>query len=212
MKTTLMVSVYVLCFASPSLSQDTLARYIKSDIGFNTTFFLSNLFQSSSEPFSIMYKKYKGPYNAYRFGIDTFLSTRDGSGTGSYNNLTSFSISVVLGKEKQNRLWKTWVCYYGLDVVPSVSHTKSANYTNDQKNQETETTFYRLAGRPFLGIRFDINRRLYISSETNLTLAFSHRKNLQKSFNPEQTTVDSSSNEINLNLSPASGIFVYYRF
>ena len=207
-----MASVYVLCFALPSSSQDTLGLRIKSDIGFNTTFFLNNIFQSSSTPFSIMYKKYKSPYKAYRFGIDANFATRNGSGTGNYSNITSYNVSVVFGKEKQNRIWKAWVCYYGLDFVPSVSQFKSANYTNDQKNQETEITSYGLTARPFLGIRFDINSRLYISTEANISLAFSHQKNLQKSFNPEQTNVDSSSNEGSLNLSPASGIFVYYRF
>jgi hypothetical protein len=207
-----MASVYIFCFALPSSSQDTLGLKLKNDIGFNTTFFLNNIFQSSSTPFSIMYKKYQTPDKAYRFGIDTNFSIRKNSGIGNFTDQTSYSLSVVLGKEKQNRAWKAWVWYYGLDIVPSFSRLTSINFSNDQKTQEYINSAYGLTARPFLGIRFDINSRLYISSEMNLSLVFSHNTNIQKAFNPEQTIVDTNSNSGSLSLSPASGIFVFYRF
>jgi hypothetical protein len=207
---TLLNTLIISAFAQDNKSVDDYKR----DVGFNTAFILQGVFNSNSTPFSLMYKKYTTRKQVWRFGTNLNVSiNRD-----NYINSTSFNpnnsfvyVSVSLGKEFQKRITTKWVWYYGGDLIPSFANNESTSYQNDNLFYQSNYKSYGISARPFLGIRFDINPRLYLSAEANLSLGYSKSKSRQEYFNPDNI-VEGSTNNYSLRASPASGLFLFYRF
>lgn len=200
-------------FAQTEQSEKTY----KNDIGFNTVFILNGVFNSSQTPFSLMYKKYTSEKKALRIGTSINVDWNNPDISSGYSNTTSYytsyaNVSIMLGKEFQNSISSKWVWYYGADLVPSFTLTKSSVYYGVAKNQESDAKMYGLSVRPFLGIRFAINHRLYLSAEANLSAGYKRFVENQKYFNPDATDGHRSGDNIFFTMNPASGLFLYYRF
>jgi len=206
-----LLAFFAVLYVLPLYSQVEPVQF-KHDIGFNTIFILNELFDSDATPFTVMYKKYSSENKALRLGLETYIYIGESKGDGSYTNNSLVNLSFVIGKEWQDRLSKSWLWYYGMDMLPSYSYNQLDSYNDDEKIFENKSSSLALSGRPFLGIRFDINSRLYISTEANIAITYRYTMQKQVSFNPDQTLVDIKTNSVFLNLSPATGIFLFYRF
>jgi hypothetical protein len=218
MKTRILLSVLIL-FAIVSHGQEIASVEKPSytrDFGFNSLFIVNGLFSSQTTPFSVMYKKYKGDNKALRFGLDLSLTVNETDGTTlpntQYGNNSGGSIYLSIGKEFQHQLAGKWMWYFGTDVAPTFSGSRSEVYSGAEKINSSKSTSYGLSLRPFIGIRYNIYSRLYISTEANASLTYSISKNFAKRYNPEETTLDLTTSTVNLGLNPASGIFIFYRF
>ena len=211
MKIKITIAFLAMLHALPSHSQEEPSQF-KNDIGFNTIFILNELFDSNATPFTVMYKKYNSENKAFRLGLETYIYVGQSSGDGSYTNNDQVNLSLVIGKEWQDRLSKSWLWYYGIDIFPSYYFYQLDSYNDDEKLYQDNSSSLALSGRPFLGIRFDINSRLYISTEANIAVTYRYSTQKRVSFNPDQTLWDVKSNSVFLNLSPATGIFLFYRF
>jgi hypothetical protein len=217
MKTKLFVtSLFVSCaLCSFAQAQENETKNFKQDIGFNTTFLLGGIFNSSSTPFSIMYKKYSSENKALRFGVSAVLDRKDftdKAATSNYNNSDQYDFSLSIGKEFQKNITDKWIWYSGGDIVPSFSYHATDYFSGVTKTYAYKTTYIGLALRPFLGIRYNINSRLYLSAEASLQAKYSYGKEYE-TYAPNNTVqTDARGSRISLSLSPASGLFLFYRF
>lgn len=193
----------------------TVPETYKNDIGFNTTFALQGVFTSEQTPFSLMYKNYKAENKAWRLGIDTYVDlnkTDSKTSTSNFIDNSSGYIGLVAGMERQNKIGKGWVWYYGGDFVPYYSFIDQNQFANGELFWENERKEFGLGFRPFLGIRFDISPRLYLSAEANIILSYSRVKNYSANVNDIVPYNDTEGTHFVFSANPASGLFLYYRF
>ena len=212
----LITPFFFLLFVSCLQAQDVPASdTYKNDIGFNTTFALQGVFDSGQTPFSLMYKKYKAENKAWRLGLDTYLNlnkTDSKTSTSNFSDNSSGYIGIVAGMERQNKIDKRWVWYYGGDVVPYYMFNDQNQYNNGELFWENEFKEFGLGFRPFLGIRFDISPRLYLSAEANILLSYARVKNYSGNVNDAIPYTDTEGTHFTFSANPASGLFLYYRF
>jgi len=213
---TLIAPFFFLFFVSYLQAQDSpVPPTYKNDIGFNTTFALQGVFNSGETPFSLMYKRYKTENKAWRLGMDTYVNitkTDSKSSTSSFMDISSGYIGLVAGMEKQNRIDKRWVWYYGGDFVPYYSFNDQNQFANGELLYEYEYKELGLGFRPFLGIRFDISPRLYLSAEANILLSYARVQNYSKNVNEPLPFNDTKGMRFVFSANPATGLFLYYRF
>lgn len=216
MKTRL-TSVLML-ISSYTFSQDLpdLKKYSK-DIGFNTSVLLNGIINSSGSPFDLMLKKQRTSNTATRFGMSLYadINTNTSTGSNSYYQYNNYRMSISVGKEKQNQLSKRWIFYYGGDLAPFYQFNKRRYYNSNKLQDENGDTEIGLRVSPFLGIRFQINERLYLGTEALLRLSYSFKEASWKSyngFNNDYTKNNESFNNLHAQAIPATGVFIFYRF
>lgn len=74
MKTKILSLLFLTANASFVLGQENVPAQYKKDIGLNTSFIFSGIFESSPTPFSFMYKSYNHENRANRFGANISMS------------------------------------------------------------------------------------------------------------------------------------------
>lgn len=221
-----MIATITSCFCQ---DLPDLQKYSK-DIGFNTSILLNGILYSGGSPFDLMLKKQKTSNTAFRFGVSIYASASNDINVYNqqgYNQYSNYNLSISVGKEIQKQINKRWIFYYGTDMAPFINFNQRKNYAqNNPPNQsyylfnQNNTITYGLRLIPFLGIRFDINERLYIATQINLICSLNRKEASQKlvdanSISSNNYIYNSSTrsfNEGSLNLNPASGIFFFYRF
>ncbi len=203
------------CYCFAYAQEDTVSMY-RHDLGFNTTFILQGIFNSSETPFSLMYKTYKKEGKATRYGLEVSFNLDDNkpeNNSSYYTNTSSGSFDFVFGKENQNHITNTrWVWFYGGDLIAFYRFSTFDSYQNNELYDENEFKSYGIGIRPFLGIRYNINERLYISAEASLRLNYARRENFVKNVNQAEAYRDTKGDNVSFSLQPASGIFLFYRF
>jgi hypothetical protein len=211
-----MKNYYILSFllfiSMAAFAQEDQISFTR-DIGFNTNFIFRGIFETDQTPFSLMYKKYQSDDKAVRLGLSVSAQLSNTSGdAGNYNNTSSIGLSFSWGKEFQKKLSNHWTWYFGYDVIPSVSYHAINYYNSGDKVQQYRTSGIGVSGRPFLGIRFDINQRLYVAAEASASLSYSYNSMKVTAYNPENVLQDTDTNNLGLRMNGASGIFIFYRF
>ncbi len=201
-----------------SFGQDLpdLTTYSK-DIGFNTSILLSGILSSYASPFDIMLKQQKTSNTAIRYGCKLFVdvNTNTYQSSNSYYQNENYFISISVGKERQAQLTKKWIFYYGGDLAPFYESYKQSNYETGQLRYENLNSEIGLRVSPFLGLRFQINSRLYVATEALLRLSYGRKEASWKSydnFNNVGNQTSQGFNNVKLQALPATGIFVFYRF
>jgi hypothetical protein len=200
--------------AQDSVTPSTVTEPMyKQDLGFNTNFIFDGIFRSEQTPFTVMYKKYSSQNQALRLGVQlNFSSERnDAEPTNVNPNYSSIDLQFAIGKEFQRSLPKNWTWYYGGDLVPIIQ-TATAKYKDPALLEKLITCYYGLGARPFLGIRYNISPRLYVSAEASIFLVYGKRKEKEKYRGEFTPNIERDRKTLNLSMKPASGIFVYYRF
>jgi hypothetical protein len=212
------ISVLLCLLAITLYSQDLpdLKAYSK-DIGFNTNFLFDGIFNTTGSPFDLMLKKQKMSHLANRFGLSLYanISTNTRNGSGYNYKYDNYSLSLSFGKEKQNQLSKRWIFYYGADLAPFYLHYKNGFYYDNQLQNESTNEEIGLQVSPFLGIRFQINDRLYVATEAIFRLAYSLNKTSSKSYDNTNMLINEASqkfNNVDVQALPARGISIFYRF
>jgi hypothetical protein len=218
MKTKLLVtSLLVSCaLCSFAQAQENETKTFKHDIGFNTAFILQGVFNTnSSTPFTLMYKTYQNDKKALRFGVGGSFNVNDFNDkavNSNYYNNSNISINISVGKEFQQSISQKWMWYSGGDIVSSY-YSATNDYFQDNLKIQTQRNYNLGIGiRPFIGIRFNINSRLYLSAEASLTSQYTFSSQYAKIVNSNTVTSDRKGSDVSTSLSPASGLFLYYRF
>lgn len=214
MKKVALFSVILLLNLNFVFAQEEVPQTYHKDIGFNTTFILQGVLQSDQTPFSLMFKKYVAENKAIRIGVDLYLNVDDtnGYGSSSYFSTSVGSFAIAIGKEYQKPIDKRWTWYFGGDSVPFYTFNNQDYYQSGDLNSESESSSVGVSLRPFLGIRFNLNSRLYLSAEANVGLQYAYKKNMLQYVDSTDPIVDSQTNNFSFTTNPASGLFLYYRF
>ena len=203
-----------LAFVSVAQTADVENDY-SNEIGFNTTFLLNGVFKSTSTPFSLMYKKYKDNNNPLRLGIrmSIGLSIID-TPPSHYSNASSFYFAAVIGKEFQKEISQRWRWYFGGDIIPAYKHDYyKYNPLGTDYVHSTKINGVSIGISPFLGLRFNLNKRLYLSTEINLRPTYSYAWiNEESGIGNDTTTLDRVIGEFNFSINPGYELFLYYRF
>ncbi len=212
------ITILLLLFSGYLFGQDLpdLKTYSR-DIGFNTNFLLNGIINSYGSPFDLMLKKQKSSNTAIRYGVELFtdITATSYQSSSSYQERDYYSFSLSIGKEKQHQINKRWIFYYGGDVAPFYLFYKDSYYSYSQLYNDNLNKEVGLRISPFLGIRFQINDRLYVATEAVLRLSYSRKETYWRSYDNTNTITSESSqnfNNIKLQALPATGISVFYRF
>ena len=206
------------CILTSAMAQENESVQLKHDIGFNTNFVIQNLFDATQTPFDLMYKTYRSENRAIRYGVSFFASTRNSeshstNNNSSYSDRSYFNLSPSIGTEFQSVINKHWVYYYGGDLIASYERSTSDYFNgNGDLNTEYLSESYGVRTRPFIGLRFNINSRLYLVTELSVSLAYMRSSDYQRNVLADQVERDLTSNSFALSLNRATGILLFYRF
>lgn len=196
----------------------------KHDIGFNTSFILDGILNTGGNSLSLLYKTYGSDHTAWRFGINgSFRSDKNSADSVSgpqavYTaEYSTVNLEITIGREFQKPINQKWTWYYGVDLIPfySLSEDKTFfNYTAPGAMRESENTSYGLQLRSFLAIRFNINERLYLSAEASARVGYSRRSSYTSApdYQNALSITETQGHGVFFSASPASGIFLNYRF
>ena len=218
-----MITAFMMCGTILSLAQtkESLPQTYRNDVGFNTNIIFQQMlyYAYPATPFTLMYKRYSSESTAWRYGITVQMNLNNARGTSTtqvpnsnYSVSNSANVSLGVGKEKQNHLTQKWVWYFGADLIPGYNYTQYDTYAPAQtKTQTNYSKGYSITARPFIGMRFDIHPRLYVSTEFSCNLTYANTKTANKAFNPDSSSENSNDN-FSLSVTPASAIFFFYRF
>ena len=227
------LTLLVMAAIAECFCQDLLdLKAYRSDIGFNTNFVFSGIFNSggNGNPFDLMLKKQKTANTALRFGTSIYLNNFNDLNyyNQNYSQYSNYNFSISLGKEFQKQINKHWIFYYGVDIAPFILFTQVEYYFKESNTPNlgyylqnlNSTNIYGLKVIPFLGIRFNINERLYVATQANLFLSLNKKSVSQKSIDNSNSSPGNynyysnqkSFYESTVSITPASGIFFFYRF
>jgi hypothetical protein len=210
-------SLLLSCLCSIAWAQEEPASdAYRHDIGFNTTFILQGIFNSNQTPFSIMYKKVVDNHKATRFGFNIQLNVDSNSPEGtntSYIDESNGYFAFSFGKELQQPIGSSkWIWYYGGDFEPFYQFDNIDHYADSQTYLTSRYHRYGLDVRPFLGIRFDINDRLYLTAEASAILRYAQTSNFINYTNDQEPALDVNGHNLSFSMQAANGIFMFYRF
>lgn len=184
--------LYCLFLSCPLLlsaqTDEAPARRMQNQVGFDATAFIKqfivfNNFQIlNTNPYAFNYKALwygqKGmTYMGARAGVGLQNSSSSSNPDENTHRTTSSShISARVGFERQHVITKSWYLYYGLDVMYSKLYDKSETVFKSHPSAPNGFKTYsrglqesKGAG-PIMGIQFNINRRLCLSTEASFFL------------------------------------------
>ncbi len=156
------IIVVLLCFFSVSASgQSLVADSLQHQIEVNATAFITQLFNLSGNSsfgggdYIFSYKKRRGK-SQFRFGFGGDFSVKE----ADEGSDSTFGLRLRVGKEGYTDFGKRWRVFYGGDFKTNLSFTSFGN-------TDISRTVAAIGGGPVCGIRFQINRRLYLSTEAS---------------------------------------------
>ena len=203
MKNILIASSFCLMSIS-SFAQAMPEKEFKKHIGFNTTIILNNIFQPSGAPFTLMFKNQTKGNQAFRLGASLFFSNVYSNNNNQAQQNFNNNIQLTIGKEFQSSITKRWLWYSGADIAP---YFQLSGF--ELTNQKITNISYGLSLRPFLGLRFNINARLYVATEAGLGLTYGFTNNTNTN---NSVTNKSDGNQFSFGLNSASSLFLFYLF
>jgi len=148
----------------------------KTHWGINTQFVFDRLFQSSTTPVEIIYKRQKKANKANRVGLQLYYDHDNERpypvANPGWNTIeTDLIAGFFFGKETQNFIGNSprWQWFYGTDI--NLIFTYNRRYIADpntsglREHDDTKYYKYGVAIKPFIGLRFEITPRIYVSTD-----------------------------------------------
>lgn len=182
MKTKILFFALLLCACFTAFAQapDSLISY-RHHIGLNTRVVLDRLVEHDSRlPLQLLYKYQFSPRSALRLSVDGMYVKSDSSRSyiDRLDEVTEFTYGGSVGYERQSSFGKLLVLYYGADAFYSRQGKNVEilnNFLNtDQLHEEVyvdeKNTTKALGLRPFAGLRANLTKRFYLSTETALSI------------------------------------------
>lgn len=180
----LLLSLICLVLFSESKGQDS-ARVYKNEFGLDATGFVKQFFylngtQFPTEYSPLYYLSYRRKFKKgnIRFAVGGYAEHIPFTSpyTGDTNNYTrdAQSVSARIGWEFFNDISRRWQIFYGADFLNGYDHVQddapfwNGGYAN---GYETKTVIYGIGA--MLGVRFRINDRISLLTESSLAFLFS---------------------------------------
>jgi len=150
--------------------------FSKSEVGFNLGFLVTNLLRNETLPnrledrnFMLSYKKRSLKNTYFRYGISFFYNKSLLPGSSDDRKTTRAAFRI--GYEYKFAFSKKWTINRGTDVV--------AKYlTFNQSFTEEKTRPVQVGLVPFLGIQYNINPKINLSTESGIGFFYVNNKNL----------------------------------
>lgn len=172
MKKIIALSAIVCLIAFSLKSQESIFEKVKPN---ELSFGFYNVFKLNDSPnFGLLYKRTikKG---AIRVGSKFYLSksTREYESNDYRTESSSYSISPRVGYEFHSNI-KRWQIFYGVDATFSYSNHKSTdNYSNSSIDyRESIDKRYSFGVRPLVGVKYQINPWLSVTTETGVNFNY----------------------------------------
>ena len=180
------LSILFAGFTLSILAQDSSAvKFRRHELGIDVTGFVQQFFFFNGSQFPVTYNPYymityryhlpKGNIRAavagsmYQSDIDPIFTTDE----HSYSK-AGYSAKLRIGYERYTELGKRWQAFYGIDFRPEYTYDKNdvTNY-NGGYASGYESKLLVMGIAPVLGIRFRLNDRISLSTETNFSINWS---------------------------------------
>lgn len=179
----LTLSILFAGFTLSILAQDSSAVKIRRhELGIDVTGFVQQFFFLNVTQYPVGYNPYymltyryhlpKGNIRAavagsmYQSDIDPLFATD----VHSYSK-AGYSAKLRIGYERYTELGKRWQTFYGIDFRPEYSYDRNdVNYYGNGYASGYEAKNLTMGIAPVLGIRFRLNNRISLSTETNFSI------------------------------------------
>ncbi|GHA66740.1 hypothetical protein [Pontibacter akesuensis] len=233
-KLLLLTLLLCLCQLAQAQTTDSTTAY-RHHIGLNTRVVLDRVVEPASlTPLQLIYKYQLSPRSALRATVEGFYATSDSSQSYSVrrDEVTNQTLGGSLGYERQKLLNKVFVLYYGADIFYR-REEKSIEMFNrfvDPSQGQIEVEVHvedryvtnAFGLRPFVGLRINVSKQFYLSTETAFSLrrerstqdyiaAFRTYSKDGAIGNP-QTTTDYTTHRTNIAYVPINGITLNWLF
>lgn len=206
----LLLTISVLTIAAGCVFGQSVTPSYQKHIGFNTNIIFNGIFQSGATPFSFMYKRQISDNKAFRIGASVYFNLEETNQGIQKQRLQNYSLEFSIGKEFQKSISQRWVWYGGGDLIPLYSTSTNEQIdTGFPANQKNSQSIFSLTARPFMGIRFNIAPRLYVSTEASLFLSYRKQNTTNEVLNSK---LESNSDRFTLGINPATSIYFFYLF
>lgn len=162
-----------------TLNESSYSERYTKQVGFNFTdfalrFLSFNEATGSTPSILVLYKKGNNG-KKWRYGIGGSINW----GKNPANSQTSQSVSFnfLFGREYYRNISQRWTAYYGWEVLPRVSFSKSESISfGSQEPQVNSLLTLRLGGQALVGIQYNFNERLSLLTESSYLIQFAYRK------------------------------------
>ena len=185
----------------------------KIEIGYNVTTVLSHfignesLIEASDFPLIVRFRAKK---TLFRIGLGV-----SGNSNEFFDNITGIfrkndfnETFLKLGFEKEFFKDKKWTGYYGIDLIGNYISDQVTTFGFEQVILNNNTI--GVGGGPFLGIKYDINSRIYFHTESTLYF-LAKRTTLKQNINGVSTQIQETDNYSASLQSPLS-LYLNYKF
>jgi hypothetical protein len=175
----ILITIALFCCIQSIQTQtvDTAPSIYKNELGVDAGYFIKQFLDFSgtssylTPTYFLYYKRLMKPGNL-RFAFsaeyerEQETSPYDFDSAEYYNVTSSFNFKV--GWEFVSTLNKNWLLYYGIDLaaLPETRNYEADDFEDNYVFELTSQNFIFGAG-PFLGIRYNINPRISLSTETS---------------------------------------------
>ena len=174
---TLAIILLIICTSTLSFSQETVTKHFKNEIGVDLTPLVKQFLNFNSatyytpNPYYLMYRRHINEW-AIRAGIGgSYWTEENVPNDTTVRNHTISAFDFRLGIERKTDVAKNWQLFYGLDIWTNITYNQN-DYQYQNAGQlvgyDNKTTKYGVA--PLLGLRFKLNDRLTLTTETNFQL------------------------------------------
>lgn len=147
------------------------------EVGFNVGFLVTNLLRNErpsnlqrGRNFMLTYKKHYLKNIYFRYGI-SFLYNKTFFDSNNNNDLKLTQTDFRIGYEYKHRIDKKWSINRGTDIITNY-------FSLNRGSAEDNNRQLQIGLVPFLGIQYNINPRINLSTETAIGFFYVNNKNV----------------------------------
>ncbi len=202
---------------------DTANRY---SVGINLQSGLETLISPNTSSIDLILRKQVGKYNALRYGLSVVANAYNTIYEDSSAAVNTYAVGLSLGYEWQTLISHRWKLYYGADIGigreldSRKENSRVYRYLSDDDlftDINYSITRAHLNLLPFVGFRYNITPRMFLSTELMLVGQYSRTKVTYDQIQRSSTSlfgasIQATEHQFFANFQPYSGIFFHYIF
>ena len=156
---------------------DTTKQRTIIELGMNVTSTLSSFLGSgtnpSTDPYLVSLKFVKNNQaTRLAFDVDVNNKTEDDPNFGGKRKTYDYNLGFKVGYEKRIPMNKHFGFYWGVDGILGYQNSK-VDFFSQFGQVTTNTKGFNVGAAPLIGFRYDINRRIALSTEASVAAIYS---------------------------------------
>jgi hypothetical protein len=168
---------------------------MEHDVNINTTFFIKQILNFSSNsleisPYIVGYKFFPVRNHGLRFAIGGSFNKSTQSPDSTFVTISKTSeVDYRIGYEYRKFFGKRWVFFAGVDFTNSfITNSTKVNSSTDITNTSNNT--WSIGGGPVIGIQVNISKRISLFTETAFYYTYSSTRSKTTSLNFPELNVN----------------------